>query len=83
MLDWAENQHKNFHFHTPPWHPQEGFMKAYIISTKPSWSAREKGENKISSHFQLNKKSVIFEAVRVEKDTLCEKSCQTYFLKKC
>ena len=70
-------------------------MKAYSISTKPSSSAREKCENKISSHFQLNKKpvifetvkvkedtSVIFEAVRVKEDTLCEKSCQTYFHKK-
>ena len=40
-------------------------MEAYTISTKPSSSAREKRENKISSHFQLNKKPVIFEAVRV------------------
>ena len=57
-------------------------MKAYIISTKPSWSAREKHENKISSHSQLNKKPVIFEEVRVEKYILCEKPFQTYFLKK-
>ena len=49
--------------------PQEGFMKAYSISTKPSSSAREKCENKISSHFQLNKKPVIFETVKVKEDT--------------
>ena len=55
MLDQAENQYKKLHFHIPPWHHQEGFMKAYTISTKPSSSAREKRENKISSHFQLNK----------------------------
>ena len=82
MLDQAESQYKNLHFHTPPWHPQEGFMKAYTISTKPSSSARGKRENKISNHFQLNKKSVISEVVRVEEDILCEKSCQTDFLKK-
>ena len=62
--------------------PQEGFMKAYTISTKPSSSAREKRENKISSHFKLNKKPVNFEAVRVEENILFEKSYQTYFLKK-
>ena len=62
--------------------PQEGFMKAYTISTKHSSSATEKHKNKISSQFQLNKKPVIFEAVRVKEDALCEKSCQTYFLKK-
>ena len=82
MLDQAENQYKKLHFHIPPWHHQEGFMKAYTISTKPSSSAREKRENKIESHFQLNKKPVISEAVRIEEDILCEKSCQTYFLKK-
>ena len=62
--------------------PQEGFMKAYTISTKLSSSARETRENKISSHFQLNKKPVIFEAVRIEENILFEKSYQTYFLKK-
>ena len=61
---------------------QEGFMKVYTISTKPSSSAREKRENKISSHFQLKKKPAIFETVRIQEDTLCEKLCQTYFLKK-
>ena len=61
--------------------PQEGFMKVYTISIKPSSSAREKCENKISRHFQLNKKPVTFEAVRVEEDILREKSCKTYFLK--
>ena len=55
MLDQAESQYKNHHFHTPLWQHQEGFMKAYTISTKSSLSAREKRENKISSHFQLNK----------------------------
>ena len=91
MLDQAENQYKNFHFHTHLWHPK----KAYTISTKPSSIAREKHKNKLTSQFQLNKKPVIFEAVRVEEDTsvifevvrvredtLCEKLCQTYFLKK-
>ena len=82
MLDQAESQYKNLHFHTPPWHHQEGFTKAYTISTKLSSSAREKRENKISSHFQLNKKPVIFEAVRVEENVLFEKSYQTHFLKK-
>ena len=82
MLDQAESQYKNLHFHTLPWHPQEGFMTAYSISTKPSSTIREKRENKISCHFQSNKKPVIFEAVRIEEDILCEKSCQTYFLKK-
>ena len=51
---------------------QVGFMKFYTMSIKPSWSAREKRKNKISSHFQLNKKPVIFEAVRVEKDFMQE-----------
>ena len=55
MLDQADSQYKNLHIHTPPWHHQECFMKAYAISTKPSSSAKEKLENKISSHFQLNK----------------------------
>ena len=50
--------------------PQERFMKVYTIYTKPSSSAREKRENKISSHFQLNKKLGIFQAVRAEEDTL-------------
>ena len=61
---------------------QEGFMKAYTTSTKSSSSTTEKHESKISHQFQLNKKSEIFEAVRVKKDALCKKSCQTYFLKK-
>ena len=78
MLDQAESQYRNLHFHIPPWHPQEGFMKAYTISTKPSSSASEKLKKKISCHFQLNKKPVTFDAVRVEEDTLCEKSCQTF-----
>ena len=82
MLDQADSQYKKLHFHTPPWDPQEGFMKAYTICPKPSSSAREKCENKISSHFQLNKKPVIFETVRVGENILCEKSCQIYFLKK-
>ena len=56
-------------------------MKAYTISTKSSLGAIEKRENKISSHFQLNKKPVIFEAIWVGEDILREKSCQTYFLK--
>ena len=47
MLDQAESQYKNLHFHTLQWHHQEGFMKAYTISTKPSSSATEKRENKI------------------------------------
>ena len=68
MLDPAESQYKNLHFHTPPWHPKEGFMKAYTISTKLSSSVRKKSENEISSHFQQNKNPVIFEAVRVKED---------------
>ena len=47
MFDQAEND--------PPWYDQEGSMKAYTLSTKPSWSAREKRENKILSLFWLNK----------------------------
>ena len=43
---------------------QEGFMKAYTISTKLSSTAREKRKNKISSHFQLKKQAVIFDTVR-------------------
>ena len=54
MLDQAESQYKNLHFHTLPWHHQDGFKKAYTICTKLSSSAREKRENKIASHFQLN-----------------------------
>ena len=42
MLDKAENQYKNLHFHIPLWYHQEGFMKAYTISAKPSSRAREK-----------------------------------------
>ena len=61
--------------------PQEGSKKAYTISTKPSSSAREKRENKISSHLQMDKKLVIFEAVRVEEATLCEKSFTHIFSK--
>ena len=54
-------------------------MKAYTISTKPSSSAREKRENKISSHFQLNKKPVIFEATRVEPGGMNNQGVQIYF----
>ena len=43
MFDQAEND--------PPWHDQERFMKAYTRSTKPSWSAIEKRQNKILSFF--------------------------------
>ena len=43
MFDQAEND--------PPWHDQEGLMKAYTLSTKPSWSPREKRQNKILSFF--------------------------------
>ena len=82
MLDQAESQYKFFFFSHPSTAPQKAFMEAYTISTKPSSSAREKRENKISSHFQLKKKPVIFETVRIQEDTLCEKLCQTYFLKK-
>ena len=64
-MDQTENQYKKFSFPHPSVVPQKGSKKAYAISTKPSSSAREKCENKISSHFQLNKKPVIFEAVRV------------------
>ena len=60
----------------------QGFMKANTTSTKPSSNATEKGENKISRQFQLNKKPEMFEAVRVKEDALSEKSCQTNFLKK-
>ena len=45
MLDQAENQYKNLHFHIPLWDLREGFMKAYTISTKPSSSARENRKN--------------------------------------
>ena len=81
-MDQTENQYKNFSFPHPSVVPQKGSKKAYAISTKPSSSAREKCENKISSHFQLNKKPVIFEAVSVEKEALYEKSYQIYFFKK-
>ena len=81
IMDQAENQY-NFFFPHPSTALQKEFMDASIISSKPSSSAREKRENKISSHFQLKKKPVIFETVRIQEDTLCEKPCQTHFLKK-
>ena len=51
-------------------------------SILPNPFSRRKRKNKISSDFQLNKKPVIFKAVRIEEDTLYEKSCQIYYLKK-
>ena len=51
-------------------------------SILPNPFSRRKRKNKISSDFQLNKKSVIFKAVRIEEDTLCEMSCHIYYLKK-
>ena len=64
MLDQAENQYKNLHFHILL-DTARRLMKVYTISTLLSSSIREKRENKISSPFQLNKKSVIFKAVKI------------------
>ena len=59
---------------------QEGFMKVYTISTKPSSSAREKRENKISSHFE--QKDCILWGIRGRRRCIVREVMSNIFFQK-
>ena len=67
---------------TPLHGTPERALWRHIPSPRKHLQEQKKSKNEISSQFQLNKKPVSFDTVTVEEDILCEKSCQTYFLKK-